>query len=387
MPTTPMKNLLYRAALPILSPRSRGQMTHHTSGHPLTSLPKYERILAKHHVFGASLLLHQGADEAICRTSTANPEHLTQENTLYRVASITKMATALVTLRCIDDGLFALDSEATSLLPDGEKCVALSGVTVRHLLCHTSGLRDLPMMDACLKAGKPYTELMRQPEIRACAPGAQMIYSNFGFGLLGCILEQQTGLCIEPLFQQTLFAPLNMRATLDASALNEADIMPITRVLPYHAGQELRVTALGRHPLDAPNPLGHYGHTAGAMYTDGRSVLRMLTLIHQRGTMNGVRLISEKLMQEMTRQQAATPTRTYGLGLVILDRKEISPRRLLGHQGFAYGCVDGAFIEEKTGRAVVFLNGGASEARTGRLGLVNRDVLQWALNQEMPSWT
>ena len=274
--------------------------------------------------------------------------------------------------------------------PVGTVFVGLStpeGVTVRHLLCHTSGLRDLPMLDDCLKEGKPYTELLRQPEIRACAPGQQLIYSNFGFGLLGCILEQQTGLCIEPLFQEMLFRPLHMRATLDASTLNEAEIMPITRVLPYRAGQELRVTALGRHPLQKPNPLCHYGHTAGAMYTDGRSVLQMLTLIYQRGTMDETRLIGENLMQEMTRRQSATPTRTYGLGLVILNRPEISPRQLLGHQGFAYGCVDGAFIEEETGRAVVFLNGGASEARTGRLGLVNRDVLQWALKQEMPSWT
>lgn len=96
-------------------------MTHHISGHPLTSLPNYERILAKHHVFGASLLLQDGANCALCNTSTAKPEHLAQENTRYRVASITKMATALVTLRCIDNGLFALDSEAASLLPDGEK--------------------------------------------------------------------------------------------------------------------------------------------------------------------------------------------------------------------------------------------------------------------------
>lgn len=387
MPTTPTKNLLYRAALPILAPRSRGQMTHRCAGHPLSYPKAYERILARHHVFGALLLLHQGTNEVVCRTSTKQPAHVAQENTLYRVASITKMATALVTLRCIDDGLFALDSEATSLLPDGQKCAALSGVTVRHLLSHTSGLRDLPMMDACLTEGKPFTELLQQAEIRACAPGTQMIYSNFGFGLLGCILEQQTGLCLEKLYQQRLFSPLGMRATLDASTLREADIMPITRVLPYHANRELRVTALGRRPLTAPDPLRHYGHTAGAMYTDGRSALRMLTLIHQRGMLDGQRLISEQLMNEMTRKQAATPTRTYGLGLVLLDRPEISPRRLLGHQGFAYGCVDGAFIEEETGRAVVFLNGGASEARTGRLGLVNRDVLQWALNQEMPSWT
>lgn len=73
----------------------------------------------------------------------------------------------------------------------------------------------------------------------------------------------------------------------------------------------------------------------------------MLTLIHQRGTMDEVRFISESLMREMTRRQSAAPTRTYGLGVVILNRPEISPRQLLGHQGFAYGCVDGAFIEEK----------------------------------------
>ena len=76
MPTTPAKNLLYRAALPILAPHSRGQMTHHVFGHPLTSLPNYERILAKHHVFGASLLVHYGANCDFCNTTTAKPEHL-----------------------------------------------------------------------------------------------------------------------------------------------------------------------------------------------------------------------------------------------------------------------------------------------------------------------
>ena len=56
-------------------------------------------------------------------------------------------------------------------------------------------------------------------------------------------------------------------------------------------------------------------------------------------------------------------------------------------QGFAYGCVDGAFVEEHTGRQVIFLNGGASECRQGKLGLVNRGILRWALKEEMPSWT
>lgn len=63
------------------------------------------------------------------------------------------------------------------------------------------------------------------------------------------------------------------------------------------------------------------------------------------------------------------------------------PRRILGHQGFAYGCVNGAFYEEGTGRRVILLNGGASEARMGRLGRINRDILRWALREDNDAWT
>ena len=52
----------------------------------------------------------------------------------------------------------------------------------------------------------------------------------------------------------------------------------------------------------------------------------------------------------------------------------------------AYGCVDGAFWEENTGCSVIMLNGGAGEARTGRLGLLNRDILRWAFRKELPAW-
>ena len=48
MPTTPMKNLLYRAALPVLSPSPKGQMSHTVSGHPIAGLAAYEKLLARH---------------------------------------------------------------------------------------------------------------------------------------------------------------------------------------------------------------------------------------------------------------------------------------------------------------------------------------------------
>lgn len=386
MPSTPVKNLLYRAALP-LAPSPRGQMQHTVSGQALHYLPDYERLMSRHHVLGASLLLEDSPRRARIDTSVAEPHHTAQSDTMYRVASITKMATALVALSCVADGLFSLDSCVRSLLPDTPHAAVLDGVTVRHLLSHTSGLQDVAAMDTALREGRSYDDVLAESGVRSCPPGQQMIYSNFGFGLLGCLLEHVTGQDIETIFQTRLFAPLGLRATLDASTLEESAIMPISRVLPYRKGRDVTVTRLGRQSIAHPDPLHRFGYTAGAMYTDAPSLAKLLRLIHHCGIYEGGRLIPEDLMMEMTRQQSSTPTRTYGLGLVLLDRPKLWPKRLLGHQGFAYGCVDGAFIEEDTGRMVIFLNGGASEARKGKLGLVNQDVLHWALTKEMPSWT
>ncbi len=387
MPTGRMKNLVYRLALTFMSPTPHKRMKHECTGQALNHLPYYEHLLVRHRVQGASLLLADGDKSAQVYTSLRVRGHVAAPETMFRVASITKMATALVILTLVDESRFTLDTPVASLLPDGPDMDALAGVTVRHLLCHTSGLRDTAEVDHALQQGLPFHVLLNAQDITGSEPGKVMVYCNFGFGLLGCIIEQTTALSVAEAFRVRLFEPLGMRATLDASSLEESLIMPITRVLPYREGADVTITALGRKPLAEPDPLRHFGHTAGAMYTDAASLSNLLDVIGNRGMFEGKPFISAGLMDEMTRVQSSTSTRTYGLGLVVLQRSYLSERRLLGHQGFAYGCVDGAFIEEGTGRKVILLNGGASEAREGKLGLVNRDVLKWALTKEMPSWT
>src|SRR5690349_1152813 len=64
-------------------------------------------------------------------------------DTLFPVASVTKLATALAVLRLADDGALALDDQLSEHLPNA--LAAQHGVTIRTLLCHTSGLPiDLP---------------------------------------------------------------------------------------------------------------------------------------------------------------------------------------------------------------------------------------------------
>ena len=69
MPHGKLNNGIYRALLPVMAPSPRGHMMHDLSGLPLTDLQGYVRLLLRHHVLGASLLLRDGDRQAAVFTS------------------------------------------------------------------------------------------------------------------------------------------------------------------------------------------------------------------------------------------------------------------------------------------------------------------------------
>ncbi len=390
MPTGLMKNAAYRLALPLLAPTPRGKMEEAYTGVPLTHLPDYQRILMKHHVLGSSLLMRQEDQEAQVHVSVEGDiQHMAKADTLYRVASITKMATSLTILRLWEADALSLDAPVCQYLPDSQGIAALQDVTIRQLLCHTSGLRDVPSYQYALDHGLPYQDVLQVEGVRGSLPGEQFAYCNLGFGLLGCVMEQVTGKSLAQVMQEMIFLPLGMDATMDASTLPEGRIMPIRRVVQRGKGEDVRITPLGKKALTAPDPLRHFGHTAGAMYTTCESLSKLLAFLQQEGSVENRQLMRPETLRMMMSPHASygqlSPGMDYGLGMIRFTLPELPDMPIMGHQGFAYGCVDGAFFTQE--QQVIFLNGGASELRTGRLGLVNRDVLRYALVKEMPAWT
>ena len=388
MPTTKWKNRLYRLALPFQAPRLERNPEIRVEGRPLSARSSLTRLLRKNHVLGASVLLADGSDRALVTCSLTRPVRNVSASSLFRVASITKMAAALAMLVVLEEKGISLDALVNDLFSsDGrmDPVPELEGVTVEHLLSHTSGLLDPPGLEDALLRGLPFPDLL--PSCAREKPGQAFHYSNLGFGLIGCLLEALLREPVSLILERTVFRPLGMRATLDASTLNPAEIVPISRVLPFDPAKEMIMTPLGRKPLTAPDPLRHYGHTAGAMYVDILSLEKLLRCLMAEGKP----LLHSNLGREPVRPRAEygkiSPTLSYGLGLLIIRDPSLSAGRILGHQGFAYGCVDGAFWEEETNRIVIFLNGGASEARRGRLGICNEDVLRWGLKEEMPRWS
>ena len=381
MPTTELKNIVYRALLPFCAPSCGPDPVSSVSGHALSCGRSFEKLLRRHHVLGSVTFLESDGVSSLICTSSPDPAHSARPDTLFRVASVTKTATAVLILRLADERLLSLDDPISAFFPDRS---GTDGITLRHLLSHTSGIADPPGLEESLENGVPFTELL--PAARVSAPGSSFRYSNLGFGLIGCLLESLLGEPVGMIFRDRLFRPLQMNATLEGCLLPADRIMPVTRILPYRKGSDLVLTRLGSVPLDHPDPLRHYGHTAGSMYTDAVSLSTLLHVIIR----NDPPFLSQGARIEMMREHASygalSPTLSYGLGLLRINDPGISGGLVFGHQGFAYGCVDGAFWEDHTGRIMITLNGGCSEARTGRLGLSNRDFLRWAFRKELPSW-
>ena len=138
--------------------------------------------------------------------------------TVFDVASVSKQFTALAIALLADANKISLDDDIRKHLPAmpdlGET------ITIRHLIHHTSGLRDWPGMLAM--AGRSMEDVIAFEEILAMArhqtelnfaPGEQYSYSNTGYALLALIVERVAGMSFREYTDRHIFRPLGMLHT------------------------------------------------------------------------------------------------------------------------------------------------------------------------------
>lgn len=138
--------------------------------------------------------------------------------TVFRVASTSKQFTAACLLVLSRRGVLDLDADLRKWLP--EMPAHYAPVRLRHLLYHTSGIRDyialihLPGMEPREwdDEERILQLLSRQRELNF-PPGERFMYSNSGYFLLGLIMERASGCSLRELADQLIFAPLRMTAT------------------------------------------------------------------------------------------------------------------------------------------------------------------------------
>jgi CubicO group peptidase (beta-lactamase class C family) len=136
-------------------------------------------------------------------------------STVFDIASVSKQFTGLAISTLLQEGRIALDDDIRKYLPEVPDFGKI--ITIRHLIHHTSGLRDWPQ--TLNVAGWRWDEVFSFQDIMRMvknqkeldfAPGAQHMYSNTGYNLLAAIVEKVSGKSFREWADENIFAPLNM---------------------------------------------------------------------------------------------------------------------------------------------------------------------------------
>ena len=136
----------------------------------------------------------------------------------FYLASVSKQVTALATLLAAESGAFDLDGSVRRIISELPAC--MDGVTVRHLLTHTGGVRDYFSLGflSGLSAEHVYSdddvlELVGRQRALDFAPGSDGLYSNSGYVLLSIAIARATGKRLDAFARETIFTPLGMEAS------------------------------------------------------------------------------------------------------------------------------------------------------------------------------
>ncbi len=150
----------------------------------------------------------------------ANLEHDVplSSQTVFRIASASKQFTALCVALLAEQGRLSLDDDVRQYVP--ELPVYEAPITIRHLMHHTSGLRDYLVLMELIGARDEdfYTaddalELLARQSRLNFAPGREHLYSNSGYYLLGLIVQRVSGQSLREFAQAHIFEPLGMTST------------------------------------------------------------------------------------------------------------------------------------------------------------------------------
>ncbi|MFF5184783.1 serine hydrolase domain-containing protein [Streptomyces sp. NPDC000345] len=130
-------------------------------------------------------------------------------DTPFDLASLTKLFTSVAAVQQIERGTLGIDARVGAYLPDFRGAAA-HGLTVRHLLTHTSGLRpELPLY-ACADDAERLELLRAQTPV--AEPGTY-VYSDLNMLLLQHLLERLTGRSLDVLVHEGITRPLGMTST------------------------------------------------------------------------------------------------------------------------------------------------------------------------------
>jgi CubicO group peptidase (beta-lactamase class C family) len=286
---------------------------------------------------------------------------------VFRIASHSKMFTATAVMQLVERGMLRLDDRAGDRLPwlpsgSGE----IGRVTVRQLLSHSAGVIRDGEGGGFWQLEREFPDAEELRRVLATTPlvyaeNVRFKYSNFGFGLLGMVVEAASGQPYNAYVQRHVVDALGLGDTGP-----ELDERARARLATGYTGAHFGLERMAVDHLDtrALSP-------ATGFYSTAEDLCRFAAAHF----MGSGELLNDESRREMQREHwkaEGTPI-SYGLGI---DITTVGERRVIGHAGGFPGFITITRIDPVDRLAVVALtnadDGQAAELASGMLAIIDR---------------
>ncbi|GAA2216196.1 hypothetical protein GCM10009850_116650 [Nonomuraea monospora] len=287
------------------------------------------------------------------------------EDTVFRIASITKTFTAIAVMQLWEQGQVDLDAPAGQYLRAYRLIPAKPGhrpATVRQLLTHTAGIPQMVHPAQALRSGwfgesvelgRPLPTLAEHYRGRlrlAAEPGTVFTYTDHGFATLGQIVEDVSGQPLHRYLREHVFTPLGM---------DDTDLVRSARIASRLAtGYRLR--AGGPEPITDRQWITT---AASSAYSTSRDMARYLAALAGGGANRHGSVLKPATTAYMYEPHYRTDPRLPGIGLAFF-RTGGGGRLAVEHQGILPGFNSQIFVAPDHGVAVMAFTNGSPQALT-----------------------
>jgi CubicO group peptidase (beta-lactamase class C family) len=263
-----------------------------------------------------------------------------QIDTRFHVGSMNKMITAVAVLSLVQAGKLGLDDPIGKYLTDYPNATLARQVTIHHLLTQTGGTGDVFGPDFAahrleLRTHQDYVKLYGTRDL-LFEPGSRWMYSNYGFILLGAVIERISHQSYDDYVSEHVFKPAGMTATGSEPADRAPASLAIGYMQPPGSSQWIPNAAT----------LPYRGTAAGGGYSTVGDLLRFSNALL------GHRLLNAQYTDLLLTGKVDAFDGKYAYGFI---ESVVDGARCVGHGGGAPGMNGDLLMFPDSGYTVVVL--------------------------------
>lgn len=302
-------------------------------------------------------------------------------DTCYRIASVTKLVSAVGLMQLLTEQDISLDTPVKDIVgfPVVNPAFPEEEITIRQVLSHTSSFVQTqyyhPNWEKLPVNNKYFSKTVR--------PGTAYAYSNLNGGLIGAMIEALSGQSVNSYMQSHVFGPLGINAAYHIALLpDQSDLAPqLARDGKVAESVSVMMNGFAEYD-DTCNPRANTEHTVGGLCISANGMIRVISMLQRGGELDGVRILPEEAVQLMMQDQQTLPGSTvhcdseYGLAMARVEG--MPGGTWYGHQGRKHGLTSNMYFQPDTGLSVAVIANGYEGWNVDGVASIARTMMEMA---------